>query len=111
MAKYHGYIGFAITEETSPGVWKERIVEKEYSGDINRIRRNWNLGQTVNENLDISNEISIIANPFAEENAPFMKYLTWMGHYWRITSISIEYPRMILTIGGLYDGKKPTRTA
>lgn len=108
MAKYHGKIGFAITQETSPGVWKETIVEKEYGGDINRIRRNWSVGNTVNEDLDISNEVSIVANPFARENAPFMKYITWMGQCWRITSISVDYPRMVLTIGGLYNGKKST---
>lgn len=104
MAKYSGNIGFAINEETAPGVWTETIVERHYYGDVSRNRTQTQIGGSVNGNITLSNIISILADPFAYEFFYSMRYITYLGKKWVISSVEVEYPRLVLTIGGLYNG-------
>ena len=104
MAKFHGSIGYAETSETTPGVWTEVITERTYSGDVIKNSKRWQTGETLNDNLTISNEISIIADPFAYQNFHTMRYVKWMGASWKIKEINVLRPRLILTIGGVYNG-------
>lgn len=104
MPKFYGSIGYAISKETAPGVWIEDIVEHEYSGDVYRNTRKLQSGNQVNDSIDISNEISILSDPFANENFHSMRYVTYMGAKWKVSSVEVRYPRLILTVGGLYNG-------
>lgn len=103
MARYHGYVGYAIDVEAYPGVWEERISEHEYFGDVLKNRINMQQGNVVNAKITISNSISIIADPFAFEHVYAMRYVTYLGKKWSIVNVSIERPRLILTLGGLYN--------
>lgn len=103
MARYHGYVGYAIDVEAYPGVWEERISEHEYFGDVLKNRINMQQGSVVNTKITISNSISIIADPFAFEHVYAMRYVTYLGKKWSIVNVSIERPRLILTLGGLYN--------
>ena len=103
MARYHGYVGYAIDVEAYPGVWEEQISEHEYFGDVLKNRINMQQGSVVNAKITISNSISIIADPFAFENVYAMRYVTYLGKKWSIVNVSIERPRLILTLGGLYN--------
>lgn len=107
MAKFYGKVGFAVTSETSPGVWTDEITERYYYGDINRNRRRWAAGSGVNDNLLITNEISIVADPFASNNLANIRYVGYMGALWKIESAEVEYPRIKLTVGGVYNGDTP----
>lgn len=105
MPKFFGAIGFAYTVESSPGVYTEEIIERNYSGDLIRnIRRLQTSGQ-VNDDLNISNQISILADPYAQQNIYMMRYATFMGAKWKITDVQVEYPRLLLTLGGVYNGQ------
>lgn len=103
MAKFYGEIGYAKIVETEPGVWEEQIVKRNYYGDIIRNTRNLQTSDNVNDNINISNEISIVADPYANENFHSMRYVYFMGAKWKITSVEVKYPRLILSIGGLYN--------
>lgn len=103
MAKFFGKIGYATTEETNPGVWKEIITEREYYGDLTKNYRKLESSGQVNDNIGISNQISIISDPFARENFHSMRYVEYMGAKWKISSVEVQYPRLILSIGGLYN--------
>lgn len=105
MAKFFGKIGYSVTAETAPGVWTPTIVEHEYYGDVTRNSRRVDTAQQVNDNLTVNNTISIVADDFAYENTPFMVYVEYMGNKWKITNVEILYPRLNLTIGGLYNGE------
>lgn len=105
MAKYYGSIGYAETTETAPGVWTEVLTERKYSGDILKNTRRWPTGENLNDDLVINNLISIVADPFAYQNFHKMRYLEWLGAFWKITNIEVQRPRLILTIGGVYNGK------
>ena len=104
MPKFYGNIGYAISKETAPGVWVEDIVEHKYSGDVYRNTRKLQSGNQVNDSIDISNEISILSDPFANENFHSMRDVTYMGAKWKVSSVEVRYPRLILTVGGLYNG-------
>lgn len=103
MAKFHGNIGFAENKETSPGVWKDTIVEREYFGDTESQFFNNQSSQGVNDNLILDNRISIVSDTYAFENFQFMKYIVYLGVKWRISKVEVRYPRLILTIGGVYN--------
>ncbi len=103
MAKFSGMIGFAETIETAPGVWQEAITERKYTGDLTRSLRKLAVGENINDNLQISNQISIVADPFANANIFAIRYVTWMGAKWKITDVDVQRPRLNLTIGGLYN--------
>ena len=106
MAKWFGVIGYAETVETSPGVWKEQITERNYYGDILRNNSRWTTSSdSTNDDLNVNNQISILADPFAYQNFHSMKYVEFMGTRWKIGSAEVQYPRLILTIGGVYNGQ------
>lgn len=104
MAKFYGKIGFAETVETTPGVWKEKIVDYSYFGDIIRNARRLQSSDQLNDDINISNEISIVADPYANQNFHSMRYVEFMGTKWKITNVEVRYPRLILTVGGVYNG-------
>lgn len=104
MAKYYGSIGYAETVETVPGIWEEQIVERNYFGDTYRNTRLLQNSGGVNDNINIANQISIVADPYANQNFHAMRYVEFMGSKWKITNVEVQYPRLVLTIGGLYNG-------
>lgn len=103
MAKFAGKIGFAIIKETKPGVWTERMVEHRYYGDLTRNSRRLQSSGYLNDNITISNQISIVADPFAKENFHAMRYVELYGAKWKITSVEVQYPRLILELGDVYN--------
>lgn len=104
MAKYYGVIGYAATVQTEPGIYEEQIIETEYIGDVLRNTRRLREGSKINDDITISNQISIIADPYASNNFHAMRYVTFMGAKWKVSDVEVQYPRLILTLGGLYNG-------
>ena len=105
MAKFYGKIGYANTVETKPGVYEEQIVERSYYGDLIRNTRRLQSADQVNDNINISNEISIVADPYATNNFHTIRYAVFMGTKWKISNVEVSYPRLILTLGGVYNGQ------
>ena len=103
MAKFCGVIGYVITNEIEPGVYVEEVIENEYYGDVIRNTRRLREAAKVNDDINISNQISIVADPFANNNFHAMRYIMFMGVKWKITEVEVQYPRLILSIGGLYN--------
>lgn len=107
MAKFYGKIGFIETVESpaDSGVYVERATERNYFGDVLRNSRRWQTtSDQLNDNLTIDNEISIVADPYALQNFHSMRYVEWMGTLWKISNVTVEYPRLTLSIGGEYNG-------
>ena len=104
MAKFYGSIGFSITKEIRPGAWVEEIVQKDYVGDIIRNTRRMSDSQfTTNGNIVLSNQISIVSKDnFIAENFQNIVYVEWKGVKWTVNSVSIERPRILLNLGGVY---------
>lgn len=106
MAKIYGKIGYAETVETTPGVWTEKIVDRNYYGDLTRNSRRLQSTDKVNDDINISNELSIVADPYAINNFHSMRYAEFFGAKWKITDVEVQYPRLILTLGGVWNGQQ-----
>ena len=106
MAKWFGKIGYAETVETAPGVWKEQITVRDYYGDLTRNTRRLQSADKVTDDLNISNELSIVSDPYAIKNFHSMRYAEFMGAKWKISDVEVLYPRLRLTLGGLYNGEQ-----
>lgn len=106
MAKFYGPVGFAKDEERAPGVWVSPIEERNYTGDIIRNNRRFNISNSVNGEIDVNNQISILADPYALENFHNIKYVKFMGAAWQVTSVEMQYPRLTLNVGGVYNGEQ-----
>ena len=105
MSKYFGKIGYGVTEETRPGVSLPTIAERDYYGDIVRNTRRLENGGKVVDDLNINMTLSIVADPFAYQNFHQIKYAEYMGSKWKASSVEVQYPRLILTLGGVYNGE------
>lgn len=105
MAKFYGEIGFVIQEETSPGVWVNTIHPRNYYGDVITNSRRLQSSSQLNDNIVISNEISIIADPYANENFHSILYVKFMGTKWKVSNATVQYPRLTLTLGEVYNGQ------
>jgi hypothetical protein len=108
--RFSGTVGFATSTETSPGVWTDTIDERLYFGDVNQNSRRLEPPSQVppvtNANISLGNSFSIVADAMAFENYQHMRYVHWNGGYWTITDVSVARPRLILTIGGQWNGIK-----
>ncbi len=105
MAKFYGIIGYSETKETSPGVWEENITERMYSGDLLRNINKFQSSEQLNDNINISNEISIVSDPYARDNFHLMRYVSFDSSdvKWKVISVEVQFPRLILTVGGVYN--------
>lgn len=104
MAKYYGAIGYAETREISPGVWEEQITERMYYGDVIRNARRLETGESINDNPVVTNSISVVADAYAYQNILAIRYVKWMGARWKVSNAEVQSPRLILTIGDVYNG-------
>lgn len=104
MAKFSGKIGFSITTETIPGVWTNNFIEKTYRGDIlSDWRKSESSNNSTNDGLILNNKISIVSNNYILSNSKYMKYVTYLGEKWKITNVEVARPRLIITLGGLFN--------
>ena len=103
MTKYYGSVGYADTVEESPGIFKEQITSRDYYGDIIRNNRRLENNGEINDSINVTNQISIVADPYALDNFWKIRYATFMGQKWRVKDVYVEFPRLILTLGGLYN--------
>lgn len=104
MTRFYGVVGYIDTKETSPGVWEEIPTEKKYRGDITKNIKRFDSGDSLNDNISLNNTISIIADAYAYKNYFAIRYIEWMGARWKVTSVEVQRPRLILSVGGVYNG-------
>ena len=105
MAKFYGEIGYVMTTETRPGIWEQVITKKKYFGDVNSFTRRWQNETQVNDNVSINAEISIVADSYLLENMHCIRYVKWHGAACEVVSITPQHPRLILDLGGVYNGE------
>lgn len=104
MARFHGKVGYSETEETRPGVYEEVITERWYYGDVTRNTRRFESSDQVNTNVVINNMISIVADVYANGHFNNIRYVEWMGSKWKVTNVEVQRPRLLLTLGDVYNG-------
>lgn len=104
MAKFYGVIGYGESQEVRPGIWEDGITEQSYYGDVVRNSRRLEDGDTVNNDISVGNSISIVADAYANEHFFAMRYIKWAGTLWVVSDVTVQSPRLILRLGGVYNG-------
>lgn len=110
MAKFCGMIGYIQTAEIQPGIWDEQVTERKYFGDVTRNTSRYQSNGTPNDDINISNIVSVVADPYANENFQHIRYVVYMGTKWKVVNVEVQYPRLVLTLGGVYNAYE-TRTS
>jgi hypothetical protein len=109
MAKFFGIIGYGEAAEIRPGVYDDVITEVSYMGDVVRNSRRLQEGEKVNDDLSVGNSISIVADQYANEHFFAIRYVQWAGTLWKVSNVDVQTPRLLLRLGGVYNG--PTASA
>jgi hypothetical protein len=104
MNRWYGNVGYVETVETEPGVWEERETVRSYFGELVRNTSKFQTSGGVNDDRDISVEISIVADPYADIHFPSIRFVEFGGVNWKVTAVQPKRPRLILTLGGEYNG-------
>lgn len=107
MARYYGKIGFATQKEVRPSVYVPSIEERYYSGDLYKNYAKQKQADSVVDDFTIANDISIVADPYALNHFSSMKYVEFMGTLWEVQNVMVEYPRLRISFGGVYNGPTP----
>lgn len=108
MAKFSGVIGFGESQRTAPGVKEDVIVERKARGDVLRNSRKFSeSSETVNDDISVGNRLSIVLDPYARGHFQNIRYVLWLGQRWKVSNVDVEEPRLILTLGGKYNGQLP----
>lgn len=107
MPKFYGKIGYGETTERTPGVWVDEIIERSYYGDVIRNTRRLSETDKINYDLSIGNSISVVADAYANEHFFAIRYVQWAGTLWTVTEVEVQRPRLILSLGGVYNGPTP----
>ena len=84
-------------------MWTESYTERIYTGDVNQFARRLENGTGINDNVTLSNTFSIIADAYAYQNIFAMRYIEWMGTKWKVSNVSVERPRLNITVGGIFN--------
>lgn len=101
--RFHGRVGYADTVETKPGLWVEKIIFREYYGDVIRNNSRNSQGDKINSDILITNQVSIVADPYALGHFYNIKCIEFQGVLWQVSDIDASQPpRLILSLGGLY---------
>ena len=106
MARFCGIVGYVSYEETRPGIYEDIVTERKYYGDVLNNKSRWEKTDHLNDDINISSEISILADAFAYQHFSEIKYVEFMGAKWLVVSALPERPRITLTLGGLYNGQQ-----
>lgn len=107
MARFYGEVGYGETVEAAQGVWEDVVVEYNYYGDVFRNTRKLREGESINDDLSVGNSISIVADEYANEHFFAIRYVKWAGVLWRVTDVEVQSPRLLLRLGGVYNGPTP----
>lgn len=109
--KYYGEVGFWVKDhEVKPGVFKPCIIERLYSGEVNWNNRHFQTTENQNDDIRLNNQISILSDLYSHQNFASIRYVIWNGVKWRVTNVEVNYPRLVLTIGGVYNESGTEKT-
>lgn len=106
MRRFFGKVGYGETVNKGAGVWEDAITARSYYGDVVKNNLNVGNGDKVNDDLSVTNSISIVADAYALNHFSNIRYVEWAGATWKVESVTQAHPRLILGLGGVYHGQK-----
>lgn len=110
MTRFYGVVGYSegtVEDPPDSGVWIDSITERPYFGDVTRNTRQVREADKINDDLTVNNLISIVADQYAYQNILAIRYVKWLEQLWVVTDVDVNAPRLILSLGGVYNGPTP----
>ncbi len=107
MTRFFDKVGFAANGTLVDGVWSDSMTERDYYGDVLEITRSIEESDKVKDDFRLQNRISIVGDDYALENFSTIKYVSWGGVRWKVLNVTVERPRLVLSLGGVYDDQVP----
>jgi hypothetical protein len=107
MGRFYGKVGFGQTVEVRPGVMEDVITEKNLYGDVLRPSQSFQEADKVHLDISMGNRISVVADEYTWQNSFAIRYVEYKGIRWYITNIVEERPRLIFSLGEVYNGPVP----
>lgn len=104
MNQFRGKIGFSIPVNKGHGIYDNSVVERTYRGDILSQSRKLDAGTNINDNIDMNIRLSILSDDFLNVHLSQITYVHYMGGVWKVKSIEPSRPRIVLALGGVYNG-------
>lgn len=110
MSKFTGLVGFITQEESIPGVWSPIENSKKMRGDlISSSATNGNGSRIadsgkVNDDVSLNHRVSLLGDYYTFNNYLNIKWIQIGGRKLEVSSIELQRPRVILTVGGLWNG-------
>lgn len=108
MARFAGKVGFGVSAEVRPGVFKNVITERSYFGDVTKASRQANTIDKVNDEIVRTDIVEIVADSYVSDNIDAIVYVEVAGTKWKVPSVEVRGVRLLLTLGGVYHGSTPT---
>ena len=103
--KFYGKLGYVATVEVTAGRYEEQVIKEQSGvGDVLVLSRRLQSTDQQNDDLELGNEISVLIDPFAAEHFHELRYVLWQGVRWRATKVTVEWPRLRISLGGVYNG-------
>jgi len=109
MNRFSGKVGYGESQEvpTESGIWVDVIIERQAYGDVIRNSRKLENGASLNDNISVGNSISIVADEYANNHFFAIRYVMWQGVAWTVTAVEVSHPRLVLSLGEVYNGPFP----
>lgn len=105
--RYSGKFGFAVPTETVPGVWKDVVTERDYIGDVVQRTETFSVADSVIPQYRTTTSISVLCDGVLKESYKGLRYVEYMGENWVAASVVMQWPRIIVYIGEVYNGPTP----
>lgn len=108
MTRFYGMVGYGVPGELVGGVWTDTITERAFNGRVLDVITSNEQSDKVNDDIRVRHRISILADAYLLENFSQIKYVNWMGTRWQAETVEVNRPRLVISLGGVYNGPGPT---
>lgn len=105
MARYSGLVGYVTQEETVPGVWSPVENPRTMKGEIIRQSSTNPDHGKINSDISLNHRVSLWGDAYAFDSYYAIKWIQIDGRKWEVTSVEIKRPRIIVTVGGLWNAQ------
>lgn len=105
--RYSGKIGYATKVETAPGVWEDVITEREHVGEVIQRTERLDQANSVIPSYRTTTSFSVLSDGVLKERYSDVRYISWKGIRWSVSSVIHKFPRMEMFVAEEYNGPTP----
>lgn len=100
--KWFGEIGYFVESNNVDGIVTDSFITQQYYGDIIKDYKTNTSENAVNEDFELSNRISVVADPYLISHFHKIAWISFMETKFKVRSVELQYPRLIVSLGGVF---------